>query len=202
MLKCFRAFCSIEHIVQSLQAENNDARAKMCIYCIITNIILSSRKLFGLAMSPPFISLVGSIEIIVRFWGKSNPKAIREQERDSRKLVVWCAVSSTGLTAPFFFRGKVNHTTTVTEANYLHMLNSLLCINFGRRMTCPILFFNKMGPLPILPDVRDFLNTNFLNRWIWSKGKGSSTTTTKGPHTLWLFSMGSYQKQGVHHSAF
>ena len=147
-------------------------------------------------MSPPFISLVGSIEIIVRFWGKSNPKAIREQERDSRKLVVWCAVSSTGLTAPFFFRGKVNNTTTVTEANCLYMLNSLLCINFGRRMTCPILFFNKMGPLPILPDVRGFLNTNFLNRWIWSKGKGVFNNNNKGTSHLVALFYGVISKAG------
>jgi len=38
-----------------------------------------------------------------RMWGTKNPKVIEEKERDSPKLVAWCAISSKGIIGPYFF---------------------------------------------------------------------------------------------------
>jgi len=49
-----------------------------------------------------------------RIWGTENPKVIEEKERDSPKLVVWCAISAKGIIGPYFFRDDTRRTTTVT----------------------------------------------------------------------------------------
>jgi len=38
-----------------------------------------------------------------QIWGTENPKVIEEKERDSPKLVVWCAISAKGIIGPYFF---------------------------------------------------------------------------------------------------
>ena len=51
------------------------------------------------------------------FWGTENPHVIREHERDSPKVNVWCAVTTAGVTGPYFF-----DTPTVTSDIYLQMV--------------------------------------------------------------------------------
>ena len=45
----------------------------------------------------------------VRIWGSEHPHEIRELERDSPKLNVWCGITCNRLIGPFFF-----HETTIT----------------------------------------------------------------------------------------
>ena len=40
------------------------------------------------------------MQFIVNLW---NPKVIEEKQRDSPKLVVWCAISAKGIIGPIFF---------------------------------------------------------------------------------------------------
>ena len=88
-----------------------------------------------------------------RIWSKSNPKAIREHERDSPKLVIWCAMSSTGLIGPFFFDHEVGNITIVTEANYLQMLQQFGAPLHRTRNERSNIFLNYIRPLSTLPDV-------------------------------------------------
>ena len=55
-------------------------------------------------------------------WGTKNPKVIEEKERDSSKLVVWCAISAKGIIGPYFFRDDARRIITITGENYLEML--------------------------------------------------------------------------------
>ena len=43
----------------------------------------------------------------VRIWGKENPYATIEHERDSAKVNVFCAISKNHVQGPFFFEGNV-----------------------------------------------------------------------------------------------
>jgi hypothetical protein len=36
------------------------------------------------------------------FWGKENPRIIREHKRDSPKVNVWCTVTAAGIIGPYF----------------------------------------------------------------------------------------------------
>ena len=47
---------------------------------------------------------------------------IEEKERDSPKLVVWCAISAKAVIGPYCFRDDAKRITTVTGENYLEML--------------------------------------------------------------------------------
>ena len=48
--------------------------------------------------------------------------------------------------------------------------NSLVYLNFGRVMTCRIFFQLDKSPLHFARYMRDFLNTNFPNRWAGRRG--------------------------------
>jgi hypothetical protein len=56
-----------------------------------------------------------------RIWGTENPHVMVEQERDSPKVNVFCAISLQRLYGPFFFTE-----TTVTGDTYLEMLRNWL----------------------------------------------------------------------------
>ena len=76
-----------------------------------------------------------------RIWGKSNPKSFREDELDSPKLMVWCAMSSTDLIEPFFWH-EDGSITTVTGANYIQMLQQFDVPLFRTRNNLSNIFFN------------------------------------------------------------
>jgi hypothetical protein len=38
-----------------------------------------------------------------RIWGSENPHVVREHERDTPKLNVWCGLTSVGVIGTFFF---------------------------------------------------------------------------------------------------
>jgi len=65
----------------------------------------------------------------IQIWGTENPKVI-EKERDSLKLVVWCAISPKGIISPYFFRDDARRTTTVTEENNMEMLQKFFMLAF------------------------------------------------------------------------
>ena len=88
-----------------------------------------------------------------RICGKTNPKAIGEHELNSPKLLVWCAVSSTGLIGPFFFGNEVGGITTVTGENYLQILQQCDVALLRTRNDSSNIFFNLIRPLSIFLDV-------------------------------------------------
>ncbi|PRD18420.1 UNVERIFIED_CONTAM: hypothetical protein NCL1_60637 [Trichonephila clavipes] len=65
----------------------------------------------------PFKARLGVRCPNVRIWGSGNPYAILEYERDSPKVNVFCAVSSSNVIGPFFFAEE-----TVTGFIYLDIL--------------------------------------------------------------------------------
>ena len=132
------------------------------LFSIITNVILSFWE--NLWFSGESIFLIRSIDIIVGF-GVNLTKAICEHERYSWKLVVWCAMPSAGLIGPFFFCYEVGNTITVTGANYLLMPQQFGVPQLRARNDLPNFFSTRWGSPHFAKCVRDFLNTNFPNRW-------------------------------------
>ena len=92
-------------IVQSLEPQDYDSRLEMCETLIhryeedpniLEQMWFSDEAVFHTS---------GKVNRHnTRFWGKENPVQVREHQRDSPKLVVWCAISSAGLIGPHFSR--------------------------------------------------------------------------------------------------
>ena len=118
-----KAFLYKLQTVHKLEEEDNDRRVEMCETLlnhyendpyILDNIWFSDEAIFHLS---------GRVNRHnTRIWETENLKVIEEKERDSPKLVVWCAISGKGIIGPYFFRDDARRTTTVTGENYLEML--------------------------------------------------------------------------------
>ena len=101
-----------------------------------------------------------------QIWGTENSKVIKEKERDSPKLVVWCAISAKSIISPYFFRDDARRTTTVTGENYLEMLQEL-----RKNASVENCYFQQDGaPVHYARKVRDYLNQFFPDRWIGRRG--------------------------------
>ena len=102
--KDFKAFPYKLQTVHKLEEEDNDRRVEMCETLlnhyendpsILDNIWFSDEAVFHLS---------GKVNRRnTRMWGTKNPKVIEEKERDSPKLVVWCAISAKGIIGSYFF---------------------------------------------------------------------------------------------------
>ena len=95
-------------------------------------------------------------------WGTENPKVIEEKERDSPKLVVWCAISAKGIIDPYFFRDDARRTTIVTGENYLEMFQKFFLPELRNNASVENCCFQQK--------VRDYLNQLFPDWWIGRRG--------------------------------
>src|SRR5207253_3199142 len=78
----------------------------------------------------------------VRIWGTENPHEVKEHERDSPKVNVWCGLMHDHVVGPFFFAEP-----TINMNTYLDMLRNLLS---HRCKTCnQTSSSNRMGLRPI-----------------------------------------------------
>ncbi|CAG0879485.1 unnamed protein product [Darwinula stevensoni] len=113
-------------VVQKLEPQDYDCRVEMCETLlhhyerdplILEHMWFSDEALFHLS---------GRVNRHnTRIWGTHNPMEIREHERDTPKLVVWCAISSAGLIGsgpqcacaydPGFGRGVMSATRAVSS---------------------------------------------------------------------------------------
>lgn len=99
----------------------------------------------------------------VRIWGSEKPHAIREHERDSPKVHVWCALKHNRVIGPFFFSEK-----TVRSGPYLDMLQNFFLPQVqGQRN---IIFQQDGAPPHWALAVRDWLDRKFPGRWIGRGG--------------------------------
>lgn len=99
-----------------------------------------------------------------RIWGSENPHGIREYERDSPKVNVWCALSCSEVFGPFFFVEQ-----TVTAVTYLDMLQLYLLPQLEDHQ--PNVMFQQDGAPPHWAlIVREFLDTHFPGRWVGRGG--------------------------------
>ena len=83
-----------------------------------------------------------------RFWGKENPVQVREHQRDSPKLVAWCAISSAGLIGPHFFKNDNRDTVNVSGENYLHMLRNFFLPRLAQVADINNVIFQQDGAPP------------------------------------------------------
>lgn len=159
-------------VVHKLQEEDYDSRVEMCESLlhhfqndneIMKNLWFSDESIFHLS---------GRVNRHnCRIWGKSNPSVTLEHERDSPKLVVWCAMSSTGIIGPFFFRDAKGNCANVTGVNYLQMLQEYAIPQLRARGNLDNVFFQQDGaPAHYAIIVRDFLNVTFPDRWVGRRG--------------------------------
>ena len=97
--------------------------------------------------------------------GTENPKAILEKERDSSKLVAWCAICVKGIISPYFFRDDQKRTTTITKENYLEMLKNFFLPEPRNNAVVENCYFQQDGaPVHYARQVSDYLNQLFRDR--------------------------------------
>jgi hypothetical protein len=98
----------------------------------------------------------------VRIWGLENPRVVFENERDSPKVNVWCALMHNKVIGPFFF--LAHH-----FSNCLPGHDGALCCTSEEFQ--PQVVLQQDGTLPhwgLL--VRQFLDATFSNRWTGRDG--------------------------------
>lgn len=101
-----------------------------------------------------------------RIWGDENPREFVEFERDSPKVNVWCAVSSTKVYGPFFFMEN-----TVFGANYTDMLELFFYPQLEEEGIINDIYFQQDGaPAHYSNIARNSLDRVFPNRWIGRGG--------------------------------
>lgn len=99
-----------------------------------------------------------------RIWGSEHPHEIREIERDSPKLNVWCGVMYERIVGPFFFAER-----TITGDIYLDMLTEYVIPQLEEFQ--PQIIFQQDGAPPHWNlNVRNHLDTVFPGRWIGRDG--------------------------------
>ena len=100
----------------------------------------------------------------VRIWGSEHPHEIREFERDSPKVNVWCGIMCNRAISPFFF-----HDTTITADVYLDLLTKYVAPQLIDSQ--PTIIFQQDGAPPQWGlRVCQFLNETFSDRWIGRDG--------------------------------
>lgn len=99
-----------------------------------------------------------------RIWGTQHPHVLREHERDSPKVNVWCGLFQDRVVGPFFFAEA-----TVTGIVYLDMLENFVMPqleDIGHQV-----FFQQDGAPPHWNlRVREFLDERMPGRWIGRGG--------------------------------
>jgi hypothetical protein len=61
-----------------------------------------------------------------RFWSETNPQRMHQRPLHSPKLVVWAAITSTGVVGPYFYEDERGRAVTVRAANYCDMIRDFL----------------------------------------------------------------------------
>lgn len=61
-----------------------------------------------------------------RYWAEGNPTQLHQRPLHSKKVTVWCAMSSYGLIGPYFFENEDGVATTVTSDRYVTMLETFV----------------------------------------------------------------------------
>ncbi|GBL79602.1 hypothetical protein AVEN_2961-1, partial [Araneus ventricosus] len=98
-----------------------------------------------------------------RIWGSENPHAVQEEERNSPKINLWCALSHDTVMWSFFFAE-----TSVTANIYLDMLY-IYGIPQMQHLQQTV-FFQHDRVNPHWTRMFGFLDTAFPNRWIGRGG--------------------------------
>ena len=119
-------------------------------------------------------------------WGAENPCSVREHERASPKLNVWCAVAATGLVGPYFFDNDI-----ITADDILDMLKNFAEENLPLRILQSGYFQLDGAPPHFSLMVRGYLNETFPRRWI---GRGGflpwpARSPDLTPCDFWLWGM-------------
>ncbi|KAJ4447807.1 hypothetical protein ANN_09815 [Periplaneta americana] len=99
-----------------------------------------------------------------RIWGSENPHVVRELERDSPKINVWCGLTHETVIGPFFFCVE----NTINGNVYLDMLQHYAIPQIPQGYV----FQQNRAPPHYALHVTDHLNECFPQRWI---GRGGPT---------------------------
>lgn len=105
-----------------LENQNYDQQVEMC-ETLLHHDENYPQTLNNIFSGEAFLHLSGRVNCHnTEMWGMENPVAIIKHKSDTTKLVVWCAISMTGLIRPYFLRDGNGKTVNVHGDNYHQML--------------------------------------------------------------------------------
>ena len=94
--------------------------------------------------------------------GLANPAQVYDREQDTPNLIVRCAISSAGLTDPFFFRDREGHSVNVNGNNCLRMLQEFCVPKLSAVANTQHVIFQRDGaPAHYSRAVHTFLHEQF-----------------------------------------
>ena len=96
----------------------------------------------------------------VHIWGTEKPHRIVENERDSPKTNVFCAISTSKVYGPYFFPDR-----TVNGETFLNMLTTCLMPQ-PEHDSADFVYQLDGAPCHYHCNVRNFLNETLPHRWI------------------------------------
>ena len=153
-------------IIQALIAQQKQFRVECCEILVETTRIqpgIVSQMIFSDEATFHTSGNVNRHNTI--FWGTENSHIVREHERASPKVNVWCAVTSTDVIGLFFFK-----TPTVTANVYLKMLQEFAIDNMLLQIRQKGYFQQDGAPPHFALTVCAYLGQTFPNRWIGRGG--------------------------------
>lgn len=106
-----------------------------------------------------------------RFWSDVNPRELHQQPLHSKKVTVWCAMSSLGIIGPYFFEDGQGNAVTVTSQRYAEMLDNFFTPQLGQYEVNDEMFFQQDGATSHTARVSmHIVNQLFPNRVISRNG--------------------------------
>ena len=175
-------------VVQKLEPQDYDSRVEMCETLldhfqrdpsILEQMWFSDKALFHLS---------GCVNRHnTRIWGLGNSVQIHVHERDTPKLIIWCAISSASLIGPFFFRDREGHSVNVNGIKYIHMLQEFCVSELSAIANMQHVIFQQKAPQRIIwvKFMHSWMSSSGSVAWSsWSCEMGSSFTWS---HTMWFF---------------
>ncbi len=118
-----------------------------------------------------------------RIWGTERPNQVYETLHNSPSVMVWCAMSKSGVIGPYFFENE-----NVTGSTYKRMLRYFLfpkLQNYSENM----IFQQDGAPPHYSLEVREYIDRKLPNQWIGRGGPISwpsrSPDLTPSDYFLW-----------------
>jgi hypothetical protein len=79
------------------------------------------------------------------YWSATNPTELHDRPLHSSEVTVWWAISSFGITGPYFFEDEREKAVTVTGPRYIHVLESCFSPDLARHPVTEETFFQQDG---------------------------------------------------------
>ena len=125
-----------------------------------------------------------------RYWSATNSIELHERPLHSSKVTVCCAISSFGITGPYFFEDERERAVIVTGPHYVHVLENFLVPELARHPVTKEMFFQWDGAMShttwdSMAAVRNLFPNHVISRYGDITGPAGSPDLSACDFFLW-----------------